>query len=104
MVRYIEVKTVFDSKEEAEKMAEFLLAEKLVACAQISKIESHYEWKGQSYKTDEFMLTMKTKSKLFKELEFKIREKHSYELAEIIATEIKFISRSYAEWIDVSTK
>ena len=103
-MRFIEVKTTFEVEEEAKEMAEFLLNEKLIACGQIAKIESHYNWNGKRFCEREFFLIMKTKKSLFKELEKTIKAKHSYEVAEIIATPISHLSKEYADWIISNTK
>ena len=63
---FVEIKFATDSLEEARKIGNILLDKKLVACAQIFAIESHYVWNNERCKTDEYMVTMKTKRKLFK--------------------------------------
>lgn len=103
-MRFIEVKTAFEVEEEAKEMAEYLLNEKLIACGQISKIESHYNWNKERFCEKEFFLVMKTKKSLFKGLEKVIKEKHSYEVAEIITTPINHLSKEYANWIIENTK
>ena len=60
-MNYIEVKTTFEVKAEAEEMAELLLDKKLVACGQIFELDSHYVWKGERCVYHEYMLVMKTK-------------------------------------------
>lgn len=97
---YIEIKTAFDNEQEAIDMANLLLDKKLVACFQIAKINSHYVWNGTRFHELEFLVFMKTKAGLFKEIEGVIKANHSYEVAELIATPICNISKEYANWID----
>ena len=100
---FIEVKTTFEVEQEAIDMAELLLDKRLVACAQILEINSHYIWKNERYIEHEYMIIMKTQAKLFKKLENTIKQHHSYEVAEIIATPICDLSEEYAQWIVENT-
>lgn len=97
---YIEIKTAFDNEQEAIDMANLLLDKKLVACFQITKINSHYVWNGTRFHELEFLVFMKTKATLFEEIENVIKANHSYEVAELIATPICNISKEYANWIE----
>lgn len=104
-MKFIEVKTTFEVEEEANQMADFLVRQKLVACGQVFKIESsRYVWKGELVACPEFMLVMKTRKSLFSKLERAIKSKHSYEVAEMIATPICAISKEYAQWIEQNTE
>lgn len=100
---FVEIKFATDSLEEARKIGNILLDKKLVACAQIFAIESHYVWNNERCKTDEYMVTMKTKRRLFNIVEKVIKENHSYEVAEIIAVPIAKGSREFFKWIKDST-
>ena len=100
---FVEIKFATDSLEEARKISNILLDKKLVACAQFFAIESHYVWNNERCKTDEYMVTMKTKRKLFKMVEKVIKENHSYEVAEIISLPIKNGAKEFFRWIKDST-
>ena len=100
---FVEIKFATDSLEEARKIGNILLNKKLVACAQIFAIESHYVWKKERCVTNEYMVTMKTKRRLFNIVEKVIKENHSYEVAEIIAVPIAKGSREFFKWIEDST-
>lgn len=102
-MNYIEIKTTFEIKQDAEKLAELLLDKKLIACGQIFEIDSHYVWKNERFIEKEFMLMMKTKESLFGQVEKEIKENHPFEVAEIIALPIQNISKEYANWIDENT-
>lgn len=102
-MEYIEIKTTFEIKQDAEKLAELLLDKKLIACGQIFEIDSHYVWKNERFIEKEFMLMMKTKESLFGQVEKEIKENHPFEVAEIIALPIQNISKEYANWIDENT-
>lgn len=102
-MKFIEITTTFVNKEEAEKMAKILLEEKLVSCAQISEIDSLYHWKGKLEKEHEFMLTLKSKARLYKQIENIIKKNHSYEVPQIVVLLIKNGSKEYLEWIKENT-
>lgn len=102
-MNYIEIKTTFEEKNDAERLAELLLDKKLIACGQVFEIASHYVWKKERFIEKEFMLMMKTKKSLFKQVEKEIKENHPFEVAEIIALPIQNVSKEYADWIDENT-
>ena len=102
-MNYIEIKTTFEEKNDAEKLAELLLDKKLIACGQIFEIDSHYVWKNERFIEKEFMLMMKTKESLFGQVEKEIKENHPFEVAEIIALPIQNVSKEYADWINENT-
>lgn len=104
MNKYIMVTTTFDNIDEANIVIDILLKEKLVSCCQIVNIKSAYHWKGNIEKTDEFLVQMKTKKSLYKELENKIVELHSYETPQIIAYDITCGYDEYLNWIGNETK
>ena len=103
-MKYIEVKTIFEKKDEALNLANLLLSKKLVACVQIGEIQSLYHWKGKLENEKEYVLTMKTKETLYEEIEKTIKANHSYEVAEIVALPILKGSKEYLSWIDETTK
>lgn len=99
---YYIVRTTCYSKKEAILIATSLLDKKLAACAQISKIESLYVWKG-SLKTDkERLLELKIKKENYKEVEKYIIENNSYEVPQVVATQLVQASEKYLKWIDES--
>lgn len=104
MNKYITIATTFDSREEANKIIGQLLEKRLVACCQLSAIESSYQWQGKVEHTDEFLVQMKTKKSLYKEIESFILDNHSYETPELIVYDIVGGSDDYLNWIESETK
>ena len=101
---YIIISATFDNEEEAKMIADILLGERLVSCCQFSNIRSKYYWKGKLEETEEILLQMKSKKKLYKEVERVIIENHSYDVPQIVATNITCGSKDYLSWIDEETK
>ena len=58
---YIVVQTTTDSINVARKLVNILLADRLIACGQISEIESYYCWKNKVHNIKEYRVIMKTK-------------------------------------------
>ncbi len=100
MKEFIEVVTTTADIEEAETIAETVLAKRLAACVQISEIKSLYRWQGKIEKDSEFLCTMKSRRDLFQEIEQVIKKMHSYDLPEIITTAITDGSKEYLTWLD----
>ena len=103
MEKYCVVLTTFANEADATKIINAVLEDKLVACAQVINIKSHYTWEGKVQHEPEVLVMFKTTGKLYDALESKIKELHPYEVPEIIAMDIKNGSASYLNWIDEVT-
>jgi periplasmic divalent cation tolerance protein len=95
----IAVVTTVASKKQARAMAQALVAAKLAACAQISRIESVYAWKGAIEHGKEYRLLFKTTDESYDAVERAIRELHPYELPAIHAFAFEHVLPAYAAWI-----
>lgn len=93
------------SKDEADKIAKGLIEAKLAACVNIiGGVVSHFWWQAKLDCAQEVMLVIKTRGALFPKLAKKIKQLHSYEVAEIIALPIIKGNKAYLDWIDDSTR
>jgi periplasmic divalent cation tolerance protein len=93
------------SEDEALKIANALVEERLAACANvISPIRSIYRWEGKIWDEKEWLLIIKTQSHKFGELEKKVKSLHSYSVPEIISLPIVEGTPSYLNWIVENTK
>ena len=104
MNKYITITTTFDNKDEANRISELLLKERLVSCCQISNITSSYHWKGKIEHTEEYLLQMKSKKELYNQIEKIILENHSYETPQLVAYDIIDGYKEYLNWIGEETK
>jgi periplasmic divalent cation tolerance protein len=92
------------SQEEAERMARALVDSSLAACVNVVPgLRSIYRWEGKIWDEGEFLLFIKTRMALFRQVEGTIKEIHSYELPEIIAIPIIQGSETYLNWLREST-
>jgi periplasmic divalent cation tolerance protein len=101
MGSFIQVTTTTELKEQAKKIADFLVGQKLAACVQIlGPIESTYRWKGKIETAEEWLCLIKTQDDFYTEVEAAIKKMHSYETPEIIAVPIIKGSKEYLQWLD----
>ena len=92
------------SEQEAERIGEVLVKEKLAACANIIKSKSIYEWENKLNKTDEWIVLAKTLPENLKEIEKKVKAIHSYEVPCIIAIPITDSNQEYLTWVEEQIK
>jgi periplasmic divalent cation tolerance protein len=98
---YLQVFTTIDRSADAEKISKLLVKKRLVACAQVlGPITSTYWWEGKMEESKEFLLLLKTKERLFPQVETVIKENHPYDVPEIVAVPITHGSEKYLKWID----
>jgi periplasmic divalent cation tolerance protein len=96
----IQVVTTAVDQEEAERIAEFLVSERLAGCAQISgPVTSIFRWEGKLDTTKEWRLTIKTYMDRYAEVEAAIRRLHSYDEPEILAMPVIAGSEGYLRWL-----
>ena len=101
MKTYIQVTTTTETKEQAQKIAQYLVETRLAACVQITgPITSIYPWKGKVETANEWLCLIKTREELFEKVETTIKKMHSYETPEIIAVPIIKGSKEYLRWLD----
>jgi periplasmic divalent cation tolerance protein len=98
---YVQVLTTAGSEEEAERIASLLVERQLAACVQVvGPIVSCYRWQGKVETEREWQCLAKTTAAAYEAVEAAIREVHSYDEPEIIATPILAGSAGYLAWID----
>jgi periplasmic divalent cation tolerance protein len=103
VAEYLQVQTTAGSEEEAERIAAALVERRLAACVQtVGPIASRYRWQGKVETAREWLCLAKTEARRYEELESAIRELHSYEEPEIVATPIVAGSQGYLDWLGAS--
>lgn len=89
-----------DCHKTAEKLAGLLLDGALAACVQVMPMESWYVWQGKKEHASEFLLMVKTHSRLYKRLEKVVKDNHPYEVPEILFLPAKKMLKAYRLWMD----
>jgi len=101
MSDHVQVLTTAGSEEEAGRIAELLVERKLAACVQVvGPVVSRYRWQGAIEEEREWQCLAKTTRAAYDAVEAAIREIHSYDEPEIIATPIVAGSAGYLAWIE----
>ena len=103
-MEYYNVKTAIDNLEIAKEITKTLLEKKLVCSVQQKEITSTWWWENELESSKEYLLEMKTKKSLYKEVEKEIKKLHTYDVPEIYAEEIKEGLPEYFQWIEEDTK
>jgi periplasmic divalent cation tolerance protein len=67
-------------------------------------IRSRYRWQGVIEEAEEWQCLAKTEASLYGEVEAAIRELHSYEEPEIVATPIVAGSAGYLGWVSAEVR
>jgi periplasmic divalent cation tolerance protein len=97
---FIQVMTTTEKREDAERLAERAVSERLAACAQvIGPIHSTYRWQGKIERAEEWLCLMKTRPALYDALEAAIKEIHPYSVPEILAVPVVAGSADYLAWM-----
>lgn len=95
--------TTTASRDEAARLANLLIDERLAACVQLLPVESFYRWDGRTQNEAETLLLVKTRAALFDEAIARIRQAHSYTVPEIVALPFSAGFAGYLGWIDAVT-
>ena len=98
------VLTTVATPEDAQRLADGLLEQRLAACVQTLAIQSAYRWKGAVQREPEQLLLIKTRAALYPAVEAHLRAHHPYELPEIVYLPIAAGSPDYLRWLAAETE
>ncbi|AWI76561.1 divalent-cation tolerance protein CutA [Parazoarcus communis] len=88
----------------ADALAGHLVARRLAACVNIlAPCTSVYRWRGETERSTEVPMLIKTTAARYAALEAAILEAHPYELPEIVAVPIELGLAAYLGWIENET-
>jgi periplasmic divalent cation tolerance protein len=92
------------NSEEAARIADALVSERLAACVNIiGAIESVYRWEGKITRDHEALMIIKTTDARYPELERRVKELHSYSTPEVLALKVEQGPAEYLKWLSDST-
>lgn len=87
-------------REEARRIADTLVSERLAACVNIlSDMESHYWWEGSVQRNTEIPLLAKTIEDRVGELMKRVASMHSYDCPCIVSIPLEHLHEPFARWI-----
>ena len=91
-------------EQEAKKIGQILVWEKLAACVNYFPIKSIYWWKGDVQESREVAIIAKTRADLVDRLIGRVKQVHSYEVPCVVSWIIEKGNTDYLEWIRESTE
>ncbi len=92
------------SQDEAERIAEALVGERLAACVNIlGPVTSVYRWRGKIERDEEVAMLAKTSEHRIHALIDRAAQMHSYDTPCITAFPISAGDAGYLDWIDTET-
>jgi periplasmic divalent cation tolerance protein len=104
MPECIQVVTTTARRDEAQRIAQALVEERLAACVQIvGPVTSTYRWQGRIETAEEWQCWAKSRLELYERIEQAIRRLHPYEVPEILAMPVVAGSAGYLEWVALET-
>ena len=95
--------STYPNKKSILKISNDLVKTKIVACVNISKINSVYSWNNKIQHSSEYTAIFKTIAKNKIKLKKKIVETHPYDVPEIVEIDVTSINKSYLNWLTEST-
>lgn len=103
MDEFIQVWTTTAEREDAQRIAQTVVAQRLAGCAQIvGPITSTYWWQGRVETAEEWVCLMKSRMDRYDDLERTILSVHPYDEPEILAVPVVNGSAGYLAWLDQS--
>ncbi|MDO8336416.1 MAG: divalent-cation tolerance protein CutA [Candidatus Saccharibacteria bacterium] len=96
---FVELILTCEDQEEAQKIADSLLTQKLVACVEFIEIKSRFRWKEQIENGDEIKLIMTTIADNYDKIEAEVKKLHSYETFVLQQIPITRLNNEAAEWL-----
>ncbi|MBD3401071.1 MAG: divalent cation tolerance protein CutA [Candidatus Coatesbacteria bacterium] len=102
---YLMVYVTCASPEQAQRLADNLVGERLAACANILPgMRAVYRWRGAVERDEETVLLLKTTAVRLERLVARAVELHSYEVPCVVALPLVGGHADYLEWIENATE
>ena len=98
------VLTTVKNIAEAQTISSALIAKRLIACCNVTKVQSSFLWQGKVDNEEEQLLIMKTIDNKLNDLEKEVKSLHSYDVPEIVGFPLEFVSKDYYDWLISSTQ
>jgi periplasmic divalent cation tolerance protein len=88
-----------ETRAEAEKIAQALLEQRLVACVRFAETDCSYWWKGEIVDAHETVMTMATVAENFATIETEVEKMHTYDTFVLQQLPIERLSKKAAAWL-----
>lgn len=94
--------TTVASAQDAQRLAQAVLEQRLAACVQVQAVRSHYRWDGVLQEEGEHRLVCKTQPQAVPGLLGLLRALHPYALPELVVQPLR-ATQEYAQWVRQET-
>lgn len=91
--------TTCESMEEAQKLGDLIIKNKIGACVDSWMVSSCYNWDGEIKHVDQAMLLVTTFESKLEEVNQIISENHTYSIPLIAGVDVRRINHPYKEWM-----
>ena len=98
--KFIQLILTCGSWQEAQRIVDSLLDQKLIACAELIPIRSKYRWKENIEENDEIKLIMQSAAHLFDDIEAEVAKLHSYDTFVLQALPLEQLSKAATTWLN----
>lgn len=98
-VEFVELILTCEDRAEAEKIADCLLEQKLIACAKFVTTDSRFWWRGKILDGQEVMLLMESIDANFEKIEAEVAKLHSYETFVLQSLPMNRVSQRASAWL-----
>ena len=96
--------TTVENRGEADRLAADVVARNLAACVQVDgPIVSHYRWRGQPERSEEFRLLFKCLPRQLDALEKHVLATHPYETPEWLVVRAERVGEKYLSWAEANS-
>lgn len=96
--------TTVANPEEAERLAEEVVARSLAACVEITGVVTHYRWENGAERAEELRLSFKCVEEQLPALEAFVFEHHPYDTPEWIVIKAERVAEKYLSWAEANSK
>ncbi len=90
-------------QDEAKKITDKLLDEKLAACVRRADVKSDFWWQGKRQRAEEVQLIIESTEDKFEGIEAAVRRLHSYDTFVLTAHPVIKTSEGVENWVKEST-
>lgn len=98
-INFVELVLTCGSWQEAQRIVDHLLEQRLIACAEFIPMKSKFWWKGARDEADEIKLIMESAEHYFEKVEAEVAKLHSYETFVLKSVPITKLSRTAVPWL-----
>lgn len=104
VVEHASVYVTCPDRDTARRIARELLERRLVACANLSPVESLYRWEGAIEEGEEVAMFLKTQASLVPDVVRAVEELHPYDVPCAVAFPLREGAVLYYAWVDRETR